>query len=140
MLEQDEIVLNWHIDTTPIGRARSRSIYNFDRTGNTIVLPGRIAYQRLRDTEEEYLKRRASSQVPVRRTYQRQQRLSQQHDYSPVTNSDEASKTPSASSSRQRALDEYNAELAESEAKRKAKRNQSKLQFNEHTHHLRVSL
>jgi hypothetical protein len=119
MLDQDEIALNWHIDTTPIGRTRSRSVYDYDRTGDTMNLPGRIAYQRLRERELEDLKRQPSPQVSsrVHGLRERRQRLSQQHDTPPLSNSDNDGHNPSAA--RLRALAEYDAELAEYDAKRR---------------------
>ncbi|CAF3015656.1 unnamed protein product [Rotaria sp. Silwood2] len=119
MLDEDEIVLNWYIDTTPIGRARSRSLYDFDRINEPIVLPGNIAYQRLREMEQEDFKIRPSSQVPYNRNYQnreRRNRISEQHDDSPVSNSD------SDRESRLRAKAQYEAELAEYDEKRRAKK------------------
>lgn len=131
MLDEDEITLNWHIDTTPIGRARSRSLYDFNRIGETSALPGRIAYERLREMEQEDMKKRPSSQFPSRRVYR--QRSSEQHNYSGSNH------TPSAS--RLRALAEYDTELAESEERRKreAEENEkyrSKLFFNRNKHYL----
>jgi len=114
MLDEDEISLNWHFDTTPIERARSRSVYDFDRTGDTIVLPGRIAYERLREMEKELLKNQPVPQVPSRRNYGRRQKLSEQPDHLPLSNGN--GNTPSAS--RLRALAEYEAELAEANARR----------------------
>jgi hypothetical protein len=123
MLDEDEISLNWHIDTTPIGRARSRSVYDFDRTGDTIVLPGRIAYERLREMEQEDLKKRASSQFSSRRNYGHRQRLSEQHNHSPLLNGN--GHTPSAA--RLRALAEYETELAEADARRKREAKEKEL-------------
>ena len=114
MLDEDEISLNWHIDTTPIGRARSRSAYDFDRTGDSIVLPGSIAYERLREMEQEDLKRQPLPQISSR-TKERRKRFSQQHDTPPLSNS--ASNNPSAA--RLRALAEFEAELTASEAERR---------------------
>jgi hypothetical protein len=127
MLDEDEISLNWRIDTTPIGRARSRSVYDFDRTGDSIVLPGSIAYQRLREMEQEDLKRQPLPQYSSR-IKERRKRLSQQYDTPPLSNS--ASNNPSAA--RLRALAEFDAELAESEAERRrqAKEKQRKEEEN----------
>ncbi|CAF3733063.1 unnamed protein product [Adineta steineri] len=93
-LNQDEIALNWYIDTTPIDRARSRSAYNFERP----VYPGSIAYERLRDREREALKKRPSSYVPSQRTSRYQSRLSEQRDRS----------SPIDSTAEQRALAKKN--------------------------------
>jgi hypothetical protein len=54
MLDEDEFSLNWRIDLSPIGRARSRSVFDFDRSHNTIVLHGSYAYERLRVIKEFY--------------------------------------------------------------------------------------
>lgn len=122
MLDEDEISLNWRIDTTPIGRARSRSVYDFDRGGDSIVLPGRIAYERLKEMEQEDLKKRPPPQASSRRGYGQRQRLSEQHDRPPLSNGND---NPSAA--RLRALAEYEAELAEADARRQrqAKEKQS---------------
>ncbi|CAF5199054.1 unnamed protein product, partial [Rotaria magnacalcarata] len=64
MLDEDEIILGWHINSTPIGRLRSRSLYDFERTSEPTFLPGNIAYQRLREMEQEYFKKNASTQSP----------------------------------------------------------------------------
>jgi hypothetical protein len=48
MLGEDEISLNWRLDLSPIGKARSRSLYDFDRWSNALVLQGSMAYERLR--------------------------------------------------------------------------------------------
>lgn len=48
MLGEDEFSLNWRSCLLPIGRGRSRSLYEFDRWSNTLVLKGNIAYERLR--------------------------------------------------------------------------------------------
>ena len=48
MMGEDEISLNWRTDLLPIGRARNRFPYDFDRAGNTLVLQGSVAYERLR--------------------------------------------------------------------------------------------
>jgi hypothetical protein len=114
MLGEDEIALNWHIDTTPLGRARSRSVYDFDRMGDIRVLPGRIAYERLREMEHETLKKQPTSPLSSGRSYGRRQRLSQQTDGAPLSNGN--CNTPSAA--RLRALAEYEAELAEAAARR----------------------
>jgi hypothetical protein len=122
MLGEDEIALNWHIDTTPIERARSRSLYDFDRIGDTKFLPGRIAYERLREMEQENLKKRPASHVPSSRTHGYRPKSSEQHDQSSLSNG--TSSTPSAA--RLRALAEYEAELAEAEARRRqAKENEN---------------
>lgn len=111
MLDEDEINLNWHIDTTPIERARSRSLYDFNRTDEKLYLPGRIAYLRLREMEDEDLKKR-----PVYpRSSGRRPRLSHQHDQSPLTNGQDSER----SAARLRAQAEYEAELAEAERRRK---------------------
>lgn len=52
MLGEDEISLNWRLDLTPVGRARSRSPHDFDRWANSLVLKGSIAYERLRVMQE----------------------------------------------------------------------------------------
>lgn len=52
MLGEDEISLNWRLDLTPLGKARSRSPYDFDRWANATVLKGSIAYERLRVTRK----------------------------------------------------------------------------------------
>ena len=125
MLDEDEIALNWRVDLTPIGRARSRSVYEFDRFGDAMALPGRIAYQRLRESERDDLKRQAVTPSLSRRNQPRRPRLSEQHD--PLSGSDQASgSTPSAA--RLRALAEYEAALAESDAKRKQKAKEDQLQ------------
>lgn len=61
MLDEDEINLSWRIDTTPLSRVRSRSVYDFERGGESLVLPGSIAYERLREMEKELYKRRPTS-------------------------------------------------------------------------------
>ena len=115
------MALNWRVDLTPIGRARSRSLYEFDRFGDSMALPGRIAYQRLRESERDDLKRQATVPSLSRRNQTRRTRLSEQPD--PLSGSDS---TPSAA--RLRALAEYEAGLAESDAKRKQKANEEQLQ------------
>lgn len=45
---EDEISLNWRHDLLPVGRARNRFPYDFDRVGSTLVLQGSLAYERLR--------------------------------------------------------------------------------------------
>jgi hypothetical protein len=127
MLGEEEIILDWRLGTTPIGRSRSRSVYDFDRIGDTKFLPGRIAYERFREMEQEYLKNQPISQVPSRRGYGHRQRYSEQHDHPPLSN--ENGNTRSAS--RLRALAEYEAELAEAEARRKQQAKESKLKFNQ---------
>ena len=104
MLDEDEIALNWRIDTTPISRARSRFLYDFDRTGDSLVLPGNIAYQRLREGEREDLKKQAASTSSSTRTPKVR---------APPSND--------SSAARLRAIAEYDAALAEAEAKRKQK-------------------
>ena len=54
MLGEDEFTLNWRTALLPIGRARSRSVYEFDRWNNALVLQGSIAYERLRVIKELY--------------------------------------------------------------------------------------
>ncbi len=54
MLGEDEISLNWRIDLSPIGRARSRSPHSFDRWASSLVLKGSVAYERLRVIKELY--------------------------------------------------------------------------------------
>ena len=114
MLGEDEIVLNWHIDTTPIDRARSRLVTDFDRFGDPKYLPGRIAYERLREMEQEDLKRRPAPPVSYRRSYAGRPKSNEQDDQSSLSNG--TGSTPSAA--RLRALAEYEAELAEAEAQR----------------------
>ena len=113
MLDEDEIALNWRIDTTPISRARSRSLYDFERTGDSIVLPGSIAYQRLREWEREDLKRQAASS-PSSATRKPILRTSRPR---PTEETDSGA----SSTARLRAIAEYDASLAEIEAKRKQK-------------------
>lgn len=48
MMGEEEITLTWRNDFLPIGRSRNRFPYDFDRNGNTFVLQGSIAYERLR--------------------------------------------------------------------------------------------
>jgi hypothetical protein len=55
MLDEDEFSLSWRMGLSPIGRARSRSVYEFDRWNNPAVLKGNIAYERLRVINELYL-------------------------------------------------------------------------------------
>lgn len=76
MLDQDEVVLNGHLTASSLGRSRSNSrSYDFNRT----CLPGNIAYLRLREREEEDLKRRSLSSTYVsRRPYERKRRISEQ--------------------------------------------------------------
>jgi hypothetical protein len=52
MLDEDEFSLSWRMGLSPIGRARSRSVYEFDRWNNPAVLKGNIAYERLRVINE----------------------------------------------------------------------------------------
>jgi len=54
MLGEDEFSLNWRTDLLPIGRGRSRSVYDFDRWSNALVLKGSMAYERLRVNKEFY--------------------------------------------------------------------------------------
>ncbi len=54
MLGEDEISLNWRLDLSPIGRAQARSLHDFDRWANTLVLKGSMAYERLRVIKELY--------------------------------------------------------------------------------------
>lgn len=63
MLDEDEINLSWRIDTTPLSRVRSRSLYDFERGGESLVLPGSIAYERLRDMEKDLYKHRPISRA-----------------------------------------------------------------------------
>ncbi|CAF3582941.1 unnamed protein product [Rotaria sp. Silwood1] len=119
MLGEDEIFLGWYFDTTPIGRMRPRSYYEFDRINEPIVLPGSIAYQRLREMEKDDHKKRPSSYVSYQRPYpnrERRNRISEEHDNSPVSNSDDDR------ASRLRAKAKYEAELAEYDEKRRAKK------------------
>ncbi|CAF0927437.1 unnamed protein product [Rotaria sordida] len=119
MLDEDEVFLSWYIDTTPLGRIRSRSYYSFDRINEPLVLPGSIAYQRLREMEKNDNRSRSSSYTPYRRPYEnreRRNRLTEEHDYSPNRNSNDNN------ASRLRAKAEYDAELAEYDAKRQAKK------------------
>jgi hypothetical protein len=124
MLDQDEIALNWRIDTTPIGRARSRSHYDFDRIGDSTALPGRIAYERLRESEQEASKKRPSLSIPTRPVREHRQRSSEQHDRSPLGNSNGGAKPSTA---RLRALAEYEAELAKSDAERRRQAKENRL-------------
>lgn len=121
MLDEDEIVLSWHIDNTPFERIRSRSLYDFNRINEPVVLPGSIAYQRLRDMEQEYLKKQPSQYSSTRNlsSRERPKRLSQQHDRLPPSNSNGEDNKISAA--RLRAQAEYEAELAALDAKRKAR-------------------
>jgi hypothetical protein len=48
MLGEDDVSLNWRLDLPPVGRARSRSLYEFDRWGSSLTLRGSMAYERLR--------------------------------------------------------------------------------------------
>ena len=52
MLGEDEFSLNWRLDLIPIGRARARSLYEFDRWNTSLVLQGSLAYERLRVIKE----------------------------------------------------------------------------------------
>jgi hypothetical protein len=122
MLGEDDIRLFWHIDTTPLGRARSQLDYNFERTNGTIVLPGRIAYERLRQMEQEDFKKQPSRRVNEFR--ERRQRLSEQPDNSSLSYSNGGRNKPSAS--HLRALAEYEAELAASDAKRRQAKEKEK--------------
>lgn len=54
MLGEDEFSLNWRLDLSPTGRARSRSPYDFDRWSSAVTLQGSIAYERLRVINEFY--------------------------------------------------------------------------------------
>ncbi|CAF0986559.1 unnamed protein product [Adineta ricciae] len=77
MLDQDDVILNGHLAATSLGRSRSNSrSYDFNRT----CLPGNIAYLRLREREQEDLKRRSlsSSTYVSRRPYERRRRISEQ--------------------------------------------------------------
>ncbi|CAF0986242.1 unnamed protein product [Adineta ricciae] len=77
MLDQDDVILNGHLAATSLGRPRSNSrSYDFNRT----CLPGNIAYLRLREREQEDLKRRSlsSSTYVSRRPYERRRRISEQ--------------------------------------------------------------
>ena len=55
MLDEDEFSLNWRVALSPVGRARARSLFEFDRTNNTLVLQGSLAYERLRVIKELYI-------------------------------------------------------------------------------------
>ena len=123
MLGEDEVVLNWFIDTTPIERARARSLYDFDRVGGRSAYPGRIAYERLREMEREEGKRRPIPSTRSSRSISYRPK-SKEYDQSSASASDENSKISSAA--RQRALAEYEAELAEAEAKRRQAREKEK--------------
>ncbi|UJR13707.1 hypothetical protein I4U23_000718 [Adineta vaga] len=73
MLNQDDASLHWHIDTTAErSRLNSRS-YNFDRS----CLPGNIAYLRLREREQQDLKKRSTSMYSNPRPYERRRRISE---------------------------------------------------------------
>ncbi|CAF1950596.1 unnamed protein product [Rotaria magnacalcarata] len=133
MLDEDEIILGWHINSTPIGRLRSRSLYDFERTSEPTFLPGNIAYQRLREMEQEYFKKNASTQSPSYRSHdyqQRRKRLSEQHDSSSPSNSNDDNDKVSAA--RLQAKAEYEAELAESDTKRKAREHANNLKSNQY--------
>ena len=122
MLGEDEIALNWFIDTTPIDRARSRSLYDFDRVGGARVLPGRLAYERLREIEREDVKRRPVPQVSSRRSYSSRP-TTNGHDQAASSSDGNSNKSSAA---RLRALAEYEAELAEAEAKRRQAKQKEK--------------
>lgn len=120
MLDEDEIALSWRIDTTPISRGRSRSHYDFERGGESIVLPGSIAYQRLREMEKEDMKRQPVTYSPRRPTSaSRVPRLK-------LEERDEKD----TSAARKKALEEYEAELAEAEARRRQKAKEERVDLN----------
>lgn len=124
MLGEDEITLNWFIDTTPIDRGRSRSLYDFDRVGGNRVLPGRLAYERLRELERDDAKRRPVPPTASRRSYSSRPTTNGRDQTPATSSSDENSKKSSAA--RLRAMAEYEAELAEAEAKRREARQKEK--------------
>ncbi|CAM2710152.1 unnamed protein product [Rotaria socialis] len=131
MLDDDEIVLGWHINSTPIERLRSRSLYDFERTSEPTFLPGNIAYQRLREMEQEDSKKNISMQSSSYRSHdyqERRKRLSQQHDSSSASSYNDDNDNVSAA--RLQAKAEYETELAELDTKRKAREHANNLRSN----------
>ena len=125
MLGEDEISLNWRLDLSSIDRIRSRALYDFDRWSNTLNLQGSLAYERLRDMEPDSGKTaRSAMQSSSNRRIQdlrdrRQRFFSEQRDY--------PSGSSAASSSRSRALAEFETGLAESSAKRQRQSEENRL-------------
>ncbi|CAF4526123.1 unnamed protein product [Rotaria sp. Silwood1] len=129
MLGEDEFALSWRTDFLPIGRAYSRSVYDFDRWRNTVTLQGNIAYERLRDLEHDYSKHTNLPTIPsssrrVQELRERRKRFSEQRDHPSSSRTRGGSVSSSA---RLQALAEYDTALAESEAKRKRQAEENRL-------------
>ncbi|CAF0751621.1 unnamed protein product [Adineta ricciae] len=123
MLGEDEISLNWRMDLSPMGRSRCRSAFEFDRSNNPLVLKGNIAYERLRDLEQQTFRyvREPSAPVTSRRVQEireRRQRFSEQREFLPSSSSTGITYPASSSSSRSRALADYDNAIAASDRKR----------------------
>ncbi|CAF3879351.1 unnamed protein product [Adineta steineri] len=131
MLGEDEINLNWRADLLPIGRARRRTLYEFNQLNNTLVLKGSIAYERLRDLEHETFQRTREPSMPtssrrVQELRERRQRYSEQREC-PSSSLNGTAASSSSSSSRLRALNEYDTALADSEKKRQQQAEENRL-------------
>ncbi|CAF3885816.1 unnamed protein product [Rotaria magnacalcarata] len=120
MLGEDEFNLNWRTEFLPMGRARTRSAYDFDQWSRAMTLKGSIAYERLRELEHDSTKVGGATLPTTSRRVQelreRRQRLSEQREFVPSP-SGRASSV--AASSRLQAVAEYDTALIESETKRK---------------------